>query len=97
MRNEEKPTTAKPEDSDSDDDDDDEVAELQREAEELVRKQEELKAKMKAAKDKGKINKERMKKLEALDYEEHKINEEVTKMKNRLTEIAKEKAALTKK
>ena len=50
-----------------------------------------------AAKDKKHVNKERMKKLEALDYEEHKINEDVTKMKNRLAEIAKEKANLSKK
>jgi coenzyme F420-reducing hydrogenase delta subunit len=52
---------------------------------------------MKAAKDKSKVEKERMKKLEVLDYEEHKINEEVTKMKNRLAEITKEKANLIKK
>tara|TARA_B110000285_G_C15075496_1_gene590462 strand:+ start:1417 stop:1536 length:120 start_codon:yes stop_codon:yes gene_type:complete len=39
---------------------------------------------MKAAKLNSAAEKQRMKKLEALDYEEHKANEEIKKLKNRL-------------
>ena len=52
---------------------------------------------MKLAKERSVIEKERMKKLEALDYEEHKVNEEIKKLKNRLVQIKAEKAAIDKK
>ena len=49
------------------------------------------------AKERSAAEKERMKKLEALDYEEHKVNEEIKKLKNRLSQIKAEKAAIDKK
>lgn len=42
---------------------------------------------MKNAKKNSAVEKERMKKLGALDYEEHKTNEEIKKLKNRLLSI----------
>jgi len=42
---------------------------------------------MKMAKERGAAEKERMKKLGELDYEEHKTNEDIKKLKTRLSQI----------
>jgi len=61
------------------------MALLKKEAEEIALRQEALKNKMKLAKLNSAKEKERMNKLEALDYEEHTANEEIKKLKARLS------------
>ena len=65
--------------------DDEEMALLKKEAEEIALRQQALAAKMKMAKLNSAKEKERMKKLEALDYEEHTANEEIKKLKARIS------------